>query len=96
MLSRDSSLRGFALTFLLVASIGFAQEEPEAAEEAGESGTEAAAAETEDETAEDADDLLDLEDPDLDVQGFDPTADDDFVPSEEIPADAPIDFPTDI
>ena len=95
MWSRDSSLRGFALTLLLVASIGFAQEEPEAAEEAGESGTEAAA-ETEEETAEDADDLLDLEDPDLDVQGFDPTADDDFVPSEEIPADAPIDFPTDI
>jgi hypothetical protein len=35
-------------------------------------------------------------DPELDAQGFDPTADDDFVPSEDIPADAPIDFPTDI
>jgi hypothetical protein len=35
-------------------------------------------------------------DPELDEQGFDPTADDDFVPSEDIPADAPIDFPTDI
>ncbi len=35
-------------------------------------------------------------DPELDAQGFDPTADDDFVPSEDIPADTPIDFPTDI
>ena len=35
-------------------------------------------------------------DSELDTQGFDPTADDDFVPSEDIPADAPIDFPTDI
>ncbi len=35
-------------------------------------------------------------DPELDTQGFDPTADDDFVPSEDIPADTPIDFPTDI
>ncbi len=40
-----------------------------------------------------ADEALDSE---LDTQGFDPTADDDFVPSEDIPADAPIDFPTDI
>ena len=30
------------------------------------------------------------------MQGFDPTADDDFIPSEDIPADAPIAFPTDI
>lgn len=42
------------------------------------------------------DDIEPLDDPELDVQGFDPTADDDFIPSEDIPADAPIAFPTDI
>ena len=36
------------------------------------------------------------DDPLLDTQGFDPNDDDDFVPSEDIPADAPIAFPTDI
>lgn len=43
-----------------------------------------------------SDDIELLDDPELDVQGFDPTADDDFIPSEEIPADEPISFPTDI
>jgi len=44
------------------------------------------------------DEELDLgpEDPLLDAQGFDPNDDDDFIPSEDIPADAPIAFPTDI
>lgn len=42
------------------------------------------------------DDSEPLDDSELDVQGFDPTADDDFIPSEDIPADAPIAFPTDI
>ena len=55
------------------------------------------------ETAEDSSDTppaeetdLGPDDPLLDVQGFDPNDDDDFVPSEDIPADAPIAFPTDI
>ena len=51
-------------------------------------------AEAEESDASDDIDLLD--DPELDAQGFDPTADDDFIPSEEIPADEPIAFPTDI
>ena len=42
------------------------------------------------------DDREPLDDSELDVQGFDPAADDDFSPSEDIPADAPIAFPTDI
>ncbi len=57
----------------------------------------AEAAEESPETPAD-DDELDLgpDDPLLDAQGFDPNDDDDFVPSEDIPADAPIAFPTDI
>ena len=43
-----------------------------------------------------SDDIELLDDPELDAQGFDPNADDDFIPSEEIPADEPIAFPTDI
>ena len=59
---------------------------------------ETAAAEVAAEAAESGpdDDSEALDDPELDVQGFDPTADDDFIPSEDIPADAPIAFPTDI
>ncbi len=37
-----------------------------------------------------------IDDDELDEQGFDPAADDDFIPSEDISADAPIAFPTDI
>lgn len=36
------------------------------------------------------------DDSDLDEQGFESTDDDDFVPSEEIPTDQSIAFPTDI
>ena len=59
---------------------------------------ETAAAEVAAEAAESRpdDDSEPLDDPELDVQGFDPAADDDFIPSEDIPADAPIAFPTDI
>lgn len=48
------------------------------------------------EEAEASDDVELPDDPELDIQGFDPNADDDFIPSEEIPADEPIAFPTDI
>ena len=51
---------------------------------------------TEADESEASDDIELLDDPELDAQGFDPNADDDFVPSEEIPADEPIAFPTDI
>ena len=51
-------------------------------------------AEADEPEASDDSELLD--DPELDVQGFDPTDDDDFIPSEDIPADEPIAFPTDI
>ncbi len=56
--------------------------------------TEASAEQVDEPAASDDTELLD--DPELDMQGFDPTADDDFIPSEEIPADEPIAFPTDI
>ena len=91
----DTPLRRLlALATLLLASmVVLAQDDAE--DENGEAAG-ADAAETEEAPAEEEDDLLDLEDPDLDMQGFDPTADDDFIPTEEIPADQPIDFPTDI
>jgi len=84
------------MLLVLLSAAGLAQDE------AGQSGDDRTAAPTESEAAaqdespaDDAESEL-TEDPELDVQGFDPTADDDFVPSEDIPADAPIAFPTDI
>ena len=87
MLLKPTDLqRGLAVALLVLSgSLVFAQEE---AEPEAETVAEEAPAE------EEAEELLD--DPELDTQGFDPTADDDFIPSEDIPADAPIDFPTDI
>ena len=63
---------------------------------AQDAADEEAEAETPVEEAADDVEAEDEFDPELDTQGFDPTADDDFVPSEDIPADTPIDFPTDI
>ncbi len=102
----DANLRrlllGVPLLLFLLAT-AFAQQagdEPPASEEGPAEAASAADAEAVAEegaaTEEEDDPLLDLEDPELDMQGFDPTADDDFVPSEDIPADAPIAFPTDI
>jgi hypothetical protein len=50
------------------------------------------------ETEEAADDVADeaIDEQGLDVQGFEPEDDDDFVPTEDIPADQSIPFPTDI
>lgn len=45
-------------------------------------------------TDEEVDEEIDEEG--LDVQGFEPEDDDDFVPTEDIPADQSIPFPTDI
>ena len=75
-----------------------------AAANAQEDETPAAEPDAAAETPEDAnetppaDDEIELgpDDPLLDAQGFDPNDDDDFIPSEDIPADAPIAFPTDI
>lgn len=91
----DTPLRRLLVlaTMLLVSMVVLAQDNAE--DENGESA-ETEAAVTEEAPEEEEDDLLDLEDPELDMQGFDPTADDDFIPTEEIPADQPIDFPTDI
>ena len=84
------------MLLVLLSAAGLAQDE------AGRSGDDETAAATESEVAAEDESPADEaeaelpEDPELDVQGFDPTADDDFVPSEDIPADAPIAFPTDI
>lgn len=74
-----------AALLALLGSLAFAQDDSDAEpEQAAE------------EASAEADAVDALDDPELDAQGFDPTADDDFVPSEDIPADAPIAFPTDI
>ena len=62
------------------------------------SGSEAAEpVTTEPEQADEADDIIDpdFDDSDLDEQSYEDD-DDDFVPSEEIPADEPIAFPSNI
>lgn len=77
-----------AASLVLLAPVVFAQEDAE---------SEAADAEPVAEEAQLEEEAIDgIDDTELDTQGFDPTADDDFIPSEDIPADAPIDFPTDI
>ncbi len=48
-----------------------------------------------DETAETVEDIEDIEDADLDEQTYEED-DDDFIPTEEIPADEPIPFPSNI
>ena len=83
--------QGLAVALLLLlGSLAFAQDDARSQSEAAE--PEQAA----EEAADEQDALDEFDDPDLDEQGFDPTADDDFIPSEDIPAGAPIDFPTDI
>lgn len=83
-----------AVLLVLSSAAGFAQDDAGQDDPADTSSGSEAATEAEAPAADVEDDLI--EDPELDVQGFDPTADDDFVPSEDIPADAPIAFPTDI
>lgn len=85
-------LQLMAAMLVLWGAAGLAQDDAGKDESADASGEVEAAPEAT--AAKDEDELI--EDPELDVQGFDPTADDDFVPSEDIPADAPIAFPTDI
>ena len=89
MTTLTSTWRYLAAILCLLAVAAFAQEGDEPAEEAASEPAAEASADTESE-----EELID--DPELDAQGFDPTSDDDFVPSEDIPADAPIAFPTDI
>ena len=93
----DLMPRGLWRTFAwgLLLSLGMqahAQEEADDGSSAADAPVEEAPAEEADAESGDDEEI----DPELDVQGFDPTADDDFIPSEDIPADTPIDFPTDI
>ncbi len=68
-------------------------QEIEAGSEAVPSADEAAGPEVPE--AEPADAAAEIDDSDLDVQTYEED-DDDFVPSEEIPADVPIPFPSNI
>jgi len=79
----------FLLSVLLALS-ATAQDEP--TEE--ETGSDSASAEQADDET-DSEDEEDLADADLDDQTYEED-DDDFVPSEEIRADEPVPFPTDI
>jgi hypothetical protein len=84
------------MLLVLLSAAGLAQDEAgQSSDDETAAPTESEAAARDESPADDAEAEL-AEDPELDVQGFDPTADDDFVPSEDIPADAPIAFPTDI
>lgn len=68
------------------------------ADEAGEANNEAAETETGESSAEgseDSDPVEDILDADLDEQTYEED-DDDFIPTEEIPADEPIPFPSNI
>ena len=91
-----------AIALLLVAAPLVAQENPadelaEVAAETAPAAVDAAVEDAEEEEDESAP-AIDLDDPayaDLDEQTYDQD-DDDFVPTEEIPADEAIPFPTDI
>ncbi len=84
----------FLIAILLVfflAGPAWAQEESAAPE----AETEAPEAETEAPEAAEADDEEEVDDSDLDEQTYEED-DDDFIPTEEIPADEPIPFPSNI
>lgn len=88
------------LTFAWLLGIGAASSLAQEAEpdDATEGTDTEAVAEAEDEDEEEDDPLIDLDDPDLadlDRQTYEED-DDDFVPTEEVPADEAIPFPTDI
>jgi hypothetical protein len=84
------------ISCFLLAMSAWAQESDSAAEtqdEAAQDEAEIVAAEEADESAIDD---PELDDPELDEQGYDPTEEEDFRPSEDIRADESIAFPTDI
>ena len=74
------------MTLALLASVAAAQESDPAAEDDG--------ANTEQTDVDEAAEAID--ESGLDEQGFEASDDDDFVPTEDIPTDQSIPFPTDI
>jgi len=63
--------------------------------ESGNDAAPSATEVTEPEVTEPAEEVTEIDDSDLDIQTYEED-DDDFVPSEEIPADVPIPFPSNI
>ena len=92
-------LTTFLLTIMLAVPAWTQEEEAagEPADTVAEQTGDATAAETPDEAAEagDAAEEDEIDDSDLDEQTYEED-DDDFVPTEEIPADEPIPFPSNI
>lgn len=80
------------LLLVFLAGPAWPQEEDAGDEEAGAVAEASAVAEDE---ADEADDEAEIDDADLDIQTYEED-DDDFVPTEEIPADEPIPFPSNI
>lgn len=81
-------------TLIFALAVGFAAIAQEEAAEPGSGEIESAAESPQEETAaEDAEEEVD--DSDLDEQSYEED-EDDFIPSEEIPADEPIPFPSNI
>lgn len=86
----------YLVTLVLALAMSFAVTAQEDGAETGSSEVESAVDVPEEEaTAEDADEEEDVDDADLDEQSYEED-EDDFIPTEEIPADEPIPFPTNI
>jgi len=86
----------YLVTLILALALSFAVSAQEDGAETGSSEVESAASTPEEEdTAEEADEEEDVDDADLDEQTYEED-EDDFIPTEEIPADEPIPFPTNI
>lgn len=85
------------VTMILALALGFAAVAQEEAAESGSSDIESVADDAPDEVtaAEDEDEDEEVDDSDLDEQTYEED-EDDFIPSEEIPADQPIPFPSNI
>ena len=85
------------VTIILALALGFAAVAQEEAAESGSSDIESVADDAPDEVtaAEDEDEDEEVDDSDLDEQTYEED-EDDFIPSEEIPADQPIPFPSNI
>lgn len=88
----------FALLVLIITFLSgaVAAQQTETPDEAEPTSTDAQdVEEAADESTDDpADEVIDEEG--LDIQGFEPEDEDDFVPTEDIPTDQSIPFPTDI
>ncbi len=84
------------ISCFLLAMSAWAQESEPADEPQDEAAQDEPAVVAAEEADDSASDDAEIDDPELDEQGYDPTEEEDFRPSEDIRADESIAFPTDI